>query len=376
MRFELTDEQRMVQESVRRFAESVVAPRAYHADKHGALAPEAITGLAELGLWGARLGAETGGAELPLTTTALALEEIGRRDGSLALLAASHNLEVVAHLARLGGAAAKARWLSRLGAGELLGAFAFAEAGDPSPEAFGTTAQADGEAVILEGAKVAVVGGAAAGLFVVFAREEERGGLSAFLVDATAPGVSVSPLDGLLGMRAAGLARLELSGVRVSAEARLGTPGEALAEAQAAFDEAKLGRAAVAVGLGRGALEEARRYAQERKQFGKPIADFQAIQWMLADIATELDGARLLVYAAADLADRGMPFAGAAAKAKVFATEAAVRAAAKAVQIFGGNGFIREIPVERHLRDARLLAVDAGPQALERVVIARDLYAV
>lgn len=387
MRFELSDDQRMVQESVRRFVEAEVRPNARAWDEAEALPRDVLGGLAELGIMGMLVPSELGGAGLDFVSGTVAIEEIARYSGSLALAVASHNTLAIAHLCRAGTEEQQARWLPSLATGERLSAWAltepasrFAALASRSFDDLETCATKRGESWVLAGSKRSVVCGAEADLVVVIARTEGDSdpasfGLGAFVVERGSRGLSARPIRGALGLRAADTADLELSSVEISDQHRLGVPGNAASDVLAVLERARIGAAAVAIGLARGSLEEARAYALERRQFGKPIADFQAIQWMLADIATELDGARLLVRRAAALADSDQSLAPFAAQAKLYASELAVRAAMKAIQIHGGYGFTRDFPVERYLRDAKSLEIEPGQGTadVQRIAIARSL---
>ncbi|MEQ8986036.1 MAG: acyl-CoA dehydrogenase family protein [Deltaproteobacteria bacterium] len=329
MDLDLTEDQRMILDSVRRFATERLAPNAYAHDAEVGV-PRAVYGeLAELGLMGMYVPGDDGGAELDTITGCLVVEELSRQDASVGALVGLHNGVVLPHV-RAAGDEAKAQWQDRLIGGEALGAVLPGCADGAYTNHF-------------------VLGGDA-DLFVGV-------GDSARLFEASA--VEVTPIDNPLGLRGARPAR-----VKVEAKG----PTYA-AQSRAAID---VHLSAVAVGIGRGALEQATSYALERKQFKRPISDFQAIQWMLADMATELDAARLLVHLAAHRTDEGTADA---SKARLFATEAATRAAMKAIQIYGGNGFVREFPVERFLRDAKTLGTIDGTVDRHRDVIAASLLA-
>ncbi|MEQ9496563.1 MAG: acyl-CoA dehydrogenase family protein [Deltaproteobacteria bacterium] len=329
MDLDLTEDQRMILDSVRRFATERLAPNAYAHDAEVGV-PRAVYGeLAELGLMGMYVPGDDGGAELDTITGCLVVEELSRQDASVGAIVGLHNGVVLPHV-RAAGDEAKAQWQDRLIGGEALGAVL----PGCSDGAYTNHFVLGGDADLLVGVKD-----------------------TARLFEASA--VEVTPIDNPLGLRGARPAR-----VKVDAE------GPTFAGQSAAAIDVHL--AAVAVGIGRGALEQATSYALERKQFKRPISDFQAIQWMLADMATELDAARLLVHLAADRLEGGTSDA---SKARLFATEAATRAAMKAIQIYGGNGFVREFPVERFLRDAKTLSTIDGTVDRHRDVIAASLLA-
>ncbi len=336
MDLDLTEDQRMILDSVRRFATERLAPQAYQHDLDAAVPREVFAELAALGLMGMYVPGDDGGAELDLVTGCLVVEELSRQDASVGAVVALHNGVVLPHV-RAAGATAMAQWQDRLLGGEALGAVL---------PGFAAGAAYARDFVLVGDADLFVGVGEAAALL-----GEEH--------------VQVTRIDNPLGLRGARPARVAVdAGVEATA---IG------AEPGAAVD---VHLAAVAVGIGRGALEQATEYALERKQFKKPIADFQAIQWMLADTAVELDAARLLVHAAADALFRGEDASAAAAKARLFATEAASRGAMKAIQIYGGNGFVREFPVERYLRDAKTLTAIDGTIDRQRDAIAAALLAV
>ncbi|MCK6546564.1 acyl-CoA dehydrogenase family protein [Myxococcota bacterium] len=379
MHFELSDDDKMIQESVRRFVDTEVKPHAGAWDKKGELPLPAVRGLAELGLMGMFIPGELGGAGLGMTAGAVAIEEIARHDGSLALTVASHNSLCLGHLMIAANDAQKARWVPALASGEKLGAWGLTEAESGSDSAsLRTTATRDGDRWILNGSKNFITQGSLGEVFVIIARTDPHApkkseGLSAFVLEKGMKGFSQRPIHGKLGMRASDTAELSFDHVEVPAENLIGVEGQAFRDVVKVLERGRIGIGALGVGIARGALEEARAYALDRKQFNKPIADFQAIQWMLADIATEVDAARLLVHRAAYLADAKEPLGAAPAQAKLFASEAAVRASMKAIQIFGGYGYTREFPVERYLRDAKLLEIGEGTSEIQRMVIARNV---
>lgn len=347
MDLELTEDQRMIQESVRRYAAEKLAPNAYAWDRDCRIPRDVFEGLAELGLMGMHVAADEGGAELDLITGCIAIEELARQDGAVGLSVAVHNAMVLAHLAGA-DSETKAAWMAPLLAGEVTGAFLS-----------DIEVTASGSDWTVRGRVQHVPRAADADVLVIR-------GPHTFVVPVGAKGVTITPIDNPLGMRGTRAAIVELEDVKVS------PVGPASSKMNTA-DNVALG--AVAVGIGRGALEEARAYALERKQFKKPIAELQAIQWMIADSAVELDAARMLVHRAAHLVDRDADAVQASAEARLFASESAVRAAMKAIQIFGGNGFVREFPVERYLRDAKVLVTFDGTIDRQREVVADALLA-
>lgn len=383
MRFELTEDQKMIQEMVRRFAEDAVAPGAQMRDEQSVFAVDLVESLGELGLLGMMISEEYGGTSLGMVSTAITVEELARRDASLGLAVSSHNALFSAFVELAGSSDQKARLLSALATGESLGAWALQEgSGDVRPEVPHTLqvrAQRSGDWWTLTGQKSQVVLGAEADVFVVFARSVDRPfgevGLSAFVLESGAEGLHIEPDTQRLGLRAGGLAKVNLEELTIEGHHAVGRPGGAKGALEAVLAQGLVGEAAVCVGLARACLEDARSYALERSQFKKPIANFQAIQWMLADMAMECDAARLLVLQAAQQIDRGLrkgrDVLRAASQAKLFASEAAVRAGMKAIQIYGGNGYVREYQVERYLRDARALTVAGASSERSRGRIAQ-----
>ncbi len=376
MNLELTSDQQMLQETLRRFVNTEVLPQARSWDAEQAMPRAVIAQLAEMGMLGVVVPAEYDGVELGAVELALVVEELARGDGALALTVANHNSLCCAHLALSGSEAQRSANLPALATGEKLGAWALVEPGGDDEVA--TQAERRGELWQLNGTKVFVTQGTSAELFVILAvtdPEAGKDGISAFLVEKDTAGLTAEPARDLLGMRASDVARLCLTDVQVPESNRLGELGHGYRDAETILDAARITTAALAVGLGSGALVAARDYAKERQQFGQPIAEFQAIQWKLADMATELEAARLLTYRAAWLRDAGQPFARQAAMAKLFAATAAMGATDHAIQIHGGFGYTAEFSPERSYRDARLCSVDKGSDDRQRSAIAHGLLA-
>lgn len=372
MDFELDDDDQLLRDTVRQLCEQSVRPHAGAWDDARAIPADVRAELGQMGLWALVRPEDEGGAGLSVVTACALVEELGAADGALAMLVAAHNFSGLAHVAAAASSRpALAQELPAMVSGERLCAWALPEAAvgpAASGDALAITAGRDGDSWALDGEARHVLGAAVAGRIVVFARAEE--GPTAFLLDADAHGVHVSDQVRTLGARAAGTAHLGLQGVRVSDERRMGEPGQALVEAATTVGLGQLAAAAVACGILRGALQQASAYAQQREQFGRPIAAFQAIQWKVADMGTALDAGWLLILRAASLCDQGRRFAEAAARARAWATGAAVRGCSEALQIHGGYGYTREYPVERALRDARQLESTGGGGAAARLVIA------
>jgi alkylation response protein AidB-like acyl-CoA dehydrogenase len=307
----------------------------------------------------------------------VAVEEVARYDGSLALTVASHNGLGSSHIRLFGNEEQKRRYLPKLATGEWLAAWALTEPGSGSDAAgMRTSATRQGEGWVLSGSKMFITQGTVGDIFVVLAStgpEKKQKGITAFILEKGSAGFSQRPVHGKLGMRSSDTAELILDHAQVPDRQRLGEIGRGFLDTLRILDRGRITIGALAVGLGRGALEESVRYATERVAFGKPIAEFQAIRWMLADTKTELDAATLLVHRAASMADAGRPFTKEASMAKLFASEFAMRACNRAVQIHGGYGYTREFPVERYLRDAKLCEIGEGTSEIQRSVVAREL---
>lgn len=369
--FELTEPQRLIRDAVRRFAEAELGPGARRTDDAEVFPLDLVPGLAALGLFGLFVDADLGGAGLDLASGALALEEVARFDAGVALALAAHNARVLGPLTEAQGSSqtrseartTASRIVAELTAGERLGAYV-------ALEGAGFEGLSAGSGWIVDGASPRVPLGAVARTLLVVALPQGTASVPrVFALDRDTAGIAAAPLPAQLGLRSAGTAAITFDRVVVPASALLEV-GPALAGVEARL-RVLLG--AIGAGIARAALEVARQYALERQQFGKAIADFQAIQWMLADMATETEAARLLVRGAAARIDAGLPANREASQAKLFAAEVAERAAMKAIQIHGGYGFTRDFPVERCLRDAKVLAAAEAPSDGERTQIARSV---
>lgn len=381
MDFDFSEQHVLLRKSVRDFARAEIAPHAQTWDKEERFPRELVPKLAEMGLLGIRIPEEYGGAGLDTTSYAICVEEIARVDGSIALTVASHNGLGTGHVLAFGSEALKRKYLPKAVTGEWLAAWALTEPGSGSDSAaLRTTARRDGSGWILDGTKTFITQGSVGGFCVVLARTNpdvpKQRGITAFVVDHGTPGFTASKHLLKLGCRASDTAELTLDGVRVDDSQRVGQVDQGFADTMRILDRGRVSIAAMALGLGYGALDMGVRYAKERKAFGKPIADFQAIQWMLADSKTELDAAAALTYRAAWLADQGKVHTREAAMAKLFASEAATRACNASLQVHGGYGYVREFDVERHLRDAKLCEIGEGTSEVQRMVIAKHLLGV
>jgi alkylation response protein AidB-like acyl-CoA dehydrogenase len=376
--FELSEQHVILQKTVRDFARAEVAPHARKWDEEERFPSEIVPKLAALGLLGIRIPEEYGGAEMDTTSYAICVEEIAKVDGSLALTVASHNGLGTGHILAFGSDAQKKKYLPKATSGEWLAAWALTEPGSGSDSAgLATTAKRDGDSWVLNGTKMFITQGSVGGFCVVLARTNpdvaKQRGITAFVVDRGTPGFSASKHLEKLGCRSSDTVELTFENVRIKDEQRVGEVDQGFMDTMRILDRGRISIAAMALGLGRGALEMGVSYAKDRKQFGKPIADFQAIQWMLADSKTELDAAGLLTYRAASLADRNLPFSREAAMAKLYASEAASRACNRVLQIHGGYGYTREFAVERHLRDAKICEIGEGTSEVQRMVISKQL---
>ena len=381
MDFELPEQHRILRDTVREFCEREVRPNAKRWDEEERFPHEIVPKLAELGLLGIRIPEQYGGAGMDTLAYAICVEECARVDGSLALTIASHNGLGTSHILSFGTEEQKKKYLTRAATGEWLAAWALTEPGSGSDSAaLKTTAVRDGDDWVLNGTKMFITQGSVGGFCVVLARTNkdvpDHRGITAFVIEADTSGYQASKHLEKLGCRSSDTVEVTLENVRVSDAARIGEVDRGFYDTMSILDRGRVSIGAMALGLGRGAIEMAVAYAKDRSAFGKPIARFQAIQWMLADASTELDAAELLVRRAAILADSGQPYSTEAAMAKLFASEAATRACNDALQIHGGYGYTREFDVERHLRDVKLCEIGEGTSQVQRVVIAKQLLGV
>jgi alkylation response protein AidB-like acyl-CoA dehydrogenase len=369
------DDQLAVRDAVRDFVRDRIVPRAAEWSEQGAFPMPLLPELASVGLTGLTIPTDLGGSGLDALTTALVAEELGAGDGSIALTLAAHNSLCIGHVLTAASAEQKARWLPQLAKGTHLGAWALTEPSAGSDAVSSkTTAKKDGDCWVLNGQKQFITNGSIAGFAVVIAATADRR-LTAFGVRADNPGLSAGRPEKKMGLWASDTAPLVLRDCRVSDADRIGEIGAAFGDVRKVLDRGRIGIGALAIGLGRAAVEAATAYAKERTQFGKALAEFEMIQWKLAQSRTELDAGRLLIHRAASLADAGRPFTRAASMGKLYATEAASRAANAAIQVLGGYGYLRDYPVERIYRDVRLMEIGEGTSEIQRIVIARDLVA-
>ncbi|MGY5308233.1 acyl-CoA dehydrogenase family protein [Nocardia gipuzkoensis] len=379
MNLELSDEQTAARQLAADFVDREVVPHAARWDREENVDRAIVGRLGALGFLGLTIPEQYGGSGGDHLTYCLVLEELGRGDSAVrGIVSVSLGL-VAKSIHHFGTEEQKQTWLTRLVAGEALGCFALTEPGTGSDAAqLRTRAVRDGSDWILSGTKMFITNGTWAEVALVFARTGGEGhrGITAFLVPTDSPGFTAREIHGKLGLRGQATAELVLDGVRVSDSARLHAEGKGFTVAMAALAKGRMSVAAGCVGLAKACLDAAVGYATQREQFGKPIAAHQLVQELLADIALDVDAARLLVWRVADLVDRGEDFAVASSQAKLFASEAAVRAADRAVQVFGGYGYIDEFPVGKYLRDAKVMTLYEGTSQIQKLLIGRALTGV
>ncbi len=377
MDFSPTEEQEMFRRMVRDFAKKELEPIAAHLDEAEEFPAESIKKMAALGLMGVTIAEEYGGSGGDYIELAIGTEEVARVcAGTSTVWLAS--LSLACHpIYHHGTEEQKRRFVVPIAKGEKLAALALTEsAAGSDPAALDTTAVPDGDGYVLNGTKIFITNGAEADIVVVFATIDKslrHRGITALIAEKGTPGFSVTKKEKKLGIRASSTAELLFEDCHIPLANRLGEEGHGFRIALEAVDSSRVTVAAQAVGIAQAAFDASLEYAKQRQQFGKPIAEFQAIQWMLADMATAIDAARLLTYRAADLMDRGLPFIKEAAMAKVFAAEVAMNAATKAIQIHGGYGYIKDYPVERFFRDAKITEIYEGTSEMQRMTIARSL---
>jgi alkylation response protein AidB-like acyl-CoA dehydrogenase len=379
MDFRLSEEQEILRRSVREFAEAEIRPHALEWDEAQQFPMDLLPKLAGLGLTGIQFPEEYGGSALSGVDYCICIEELARACPAIALSVAAHNGLCSAHIGMFGTDEQKRQFLPRLVKGDVLGAWGLTEASAGSDAAgMRTTATRQGDCWILNGAKTFITHGRIGGIMVVIAvtdRSKAHRGISAFIVEHGTPGMTPGRKENKLGMRASDTSEVIFTDCRIPASQLLGQEGQGFVNTLQVLDAGRIGIAALSVGLAQGAYEAARDYALERRQFGQPIAAFQAIQWKLADAATRIEAARLLTYRAAYLKDTGVRMTREASMAKLFASETAVKVADDCVQIHGGYGFVKDYPAEKYFRDVKLLTIGEGTSEIQRLVIARQLLA-
>jgi alkylation response protein AidB-like acyl-CoA dehydrogenase len=377
MDYALTEEQRLVQQTARDFATREILPIAAALDEEHRFPAEIVHRLGELGMMGMIVPEAYGGAGMDSVSYVIALEEIARACAGTAVVMSVNNSLVCAPILRNGTESQKQRYLPPLASGREVGCYCLTEAAAGSDAAsLRATARADGDAWVLNGTKIFVTNGVEASVCIVYARSdpgEGARGISAFIVEKDRPGVRVGKVERKLGINASSTCEILFEDCRIPNDNLLGERGQGFKVALATLDGGRIGIAAQAIGIARATLEESVAYAKERKQFGRPIADFQAIQWKIADMATRIDAARLLMYRAAWLRDQGRRHTQEASMAKLLASETAMWATTQGIQILGGYGYIKDYPAERHFRDAKITEIYEGTSEIQRLVIARNL---
>ena len=377
MEFVLNDEQQALRDMLRTFVAKEVRPKAGEWDASAAFPRETVGKLGELGLLGAMVPEEYGGSGMDTVSYAVALEEISKGDGSLGLTVASHNSLCTAHILGFGSEAVKRKYLPELASGRSLGAWGLTEAGSGSDSlGMRTKAEWRKDRWVINGSKMFITQGNVAGVYVILAvtdREKRKDGVTAFVFPAGTKGLSVGRTLHKLGMRSSDTAELVFEDLEVGPDAVVGQVNSGFRDTMENLAGGRISIAALSVGIGLGAMREAMGYSKERVQFGRAVSEFQAIQGMFADMGTELEAAELMTFRAAALKDAGRPHVREAAMAKLFASEAAMRATIKAVQVFGGYGYTQEYPAERYMRDAKLCEIGEGTSEVQRIIIARDL---
>ncbi len=378
MSFKLTEEQLMIQSMVRDLARSEFAPAAMERDRTKEFPIENLKKLGELGLMGMMIPPEWGGSGADTVSYVLALAEVAYACAATAVVMSVHNSIVCESILRYGSEEQKKRFLNPMAAGEILGAFALTEPNAGSDPARQTTkAVLEGDSYILNGSKRFTTTGKNAGLVIVTAKTDEalrHRGISAFLVEQGTPGMTVGRLEDKMGLRASDTVDLIFEDCRIPKQNILGNEGDGFLIAMTGLDGGRIGIAAQSVGVAQAAFDAAVQYAQEREQFGQAISKFQGLRWMMADMATEIEAARLMMLSAAEMKDNGENFTLQASMAKLFASEMVNRVTAQAIQIHGGYGFTKEYPVERFYRDARVFTIYEGTSEIQRVVISNHIF--
>jgi butyryl-CoA dehydrogenase len=377
MVFDLTEEQRMIQETAREFARKEVLPKAAELDENSRFPEELIREMAGLGFMGISVPEEYGGAGMDNVCYAIAMEEISRACASTGVIMSVNNSLACDPILKFGSEEIKREYLVPMASGKTLGCFGLTEPGAGSDAGSQkTSAVRDGDFYVVNGTKNFITNAPQADTCVLFTMTDKakaHKGITAFVVDMKWKGVSLGKHEKKMGIRASATSSIIFEDVRVPAKNRLGNEGDGFKVAMHTLDGGRIGIASQAIGIARAAFEDALAYSKDRKQFGQAICDFQAIQWMLSDIATEIDAARLLTWRAAWMKDRKMRHSKESSMAKLYASEVAMRAAVKGVQIHGGYGYINEYPAERHFRDAKITEIYEGTSEIQRLVISAAL---
>ena len=377
MSFKLTEEQLMIQSMVRDLARSEFAPKAMERDKTKEFPTDNLKKLGELGLMGMMIPPEYGGSGADTVSYVLALAEVAYACASTAVVMSVHNSIVCESILRYGTNDQKEKYLKQMATGEMIGAFALTEpnaGSDPSRQT--TKAVWDGDSYVLNGTKRFTTTGKNAGIIIVTAKTDEKArhkGISAFLIEQGTPGLKAGPLEDKMGLRASDTTDLILEDCRIPAANRLGNQGDGFLIAMTGLDGGRIGIAAQSVGVAKAAFDAAVQYSREREQFGQSISKFQGLRWMIADMATEIEAARLMMLSAAEMKDNGENYTLQASMAKLYASEMVNRITPKAIQIHGGYGFTKEYPVERYYRDARVFTIYEGTSEIQRIVISNQI---
>lgn len=378
MAYQLTEEQKMIQAMVRDFAQRELLPKASERDKTGEFPAENLKQMGELGLMGMNIPCDHGGAGVDTVSYSVALQEIAYACASTAVIMSVHNSVACGPIYLFGSDYLKKNYLGPLATGKKIGSFALTEAGAGSdPASQQTTAVWDGESYVIRGRKMFITSGKNSDLTVVTAytdKSRRQHGISAFVVEKGTPGFYVGKEEEKMGLRASDTVELIFEDCRVPRENLLGAEGEGFIIAMTSLDGGRIGIASQSVGLAQACIHAAVRYARERIQFGRPISQFQGIRWMIADMATQVEAARLLTFNAAAMKDRGENYTEAGSMAKLFASEVANKVAYDALQIHGGYGYMKDFPVERYYRDARVFTIYEGTSEIQRKVIAKHAF--
>jgi len=375
--FGFSDDQELLRRTVRDFAETEIAPHVRRYDESQEFPREILRKAGELGLMGIIFPEEYGGAGLGYTEYAIAVEELSRVDGSIGIAVAAHNSLCTNHIFQSGSEEQKRKYVVPLASGSWIGAWSLTEPTAGSDAAgTRTVAKADGGGWVLNGTKTFTTHGSVGDVVVVFAvtdPDKGRHGISAFVIDKGTPGFRPGKKEDKMGLRASDTSEVIMEDCRVGPTALLGERGHGFVDAMKILDGGRISIAALALGMARGAFEAAAKYAKQREQFGRAIAEFQAIQFMLSEMATRIDASALLIHRAAWMKDRGMKTTRESAMAKLYASEAGVYVADRALQIFGGYGYVKDFPAEKFYRDVKLCTIGEGTSEIQRLVIAREI---
>jgi alkylation response protein AidB-like acyl-CoA dehydrogenase len=375
--FQLSDEQKQLKREIREFAQREIRDNVMKWDEESKFPLDVVKQLGKLGVMGMIFPSEYGGAGLGYIEYVIAIEELSRVDGSVGIIVAAHNSLCSNHIFVAGSEEQKKKYIPKLATGEFIGAWGLTEPGSGSDAGSArTTAVRKGDKWVLNGTKTFITNGSYADVMVVVAVTDKTAkthGLSAFIVEKGTKGFRAGKKENKLGLRASDTSEMIFEDCEIPADHLLGKEGDGFIDSMRVLDGGRISIAALSLGIGQGAYECALEYSKERKQFGKAIGEFQAIQWKLADMATELDAARLLTMRAADMKDKGMKTTQESSMAKLYASEVAVRCANESVQIHGGYGFIKDYPAEKYYRDVKLCTIGEGTSEIQRLVIARQL---